>query len=87
MTDLGRISSHYYCTFETMDTYNGLLKQSLTEIELIRIFARSAEFKVFMVPNRFVFRRTSIVFACSRGGKARACQASRTRAYTNQGKP
>ena len=49
VTDLGRIASHYYCTYETMDTYNGLLKQQLTEIELIRIFARSSEFKYLRV--------------------------------------
>jgi pre-mRNA-splicing helicase BRR2 len=46
VTDLGRIASHYYVSYETMDTYNSLLKSTLTEIELIRIFARSAEFKV-----------------------------------------
>jgi len=49
VTDLGRIASHYYVSFETMDTYNSLLKQTLTEIELIRIFARSAEFKYLRV--------------------------------------
>ena len=49
VTDLGRIASHYYCTYETMDTYNGLLKQQLTEIELMRIFARSSEFKYLRV--------------------------------------
>ena len=38
-----------------MDTYNGLLKQSLTEIELIRIFARSAEFKVCTSYDYFAY--------------------------------
>eukprot|EP00730_Choanoeca_flexa_P002247 TRINITY_DN10972_c0_g1_i1.p1 TRINITY_DN10972_c0_g1~~TRINITY_DN10972_c0_g1_i1.p1 ORF type:complete len:1796 (+),score=582.18 TRINITY_DN10972_c0_g1_i1:116-5389(+) len=50
-TDLGRIASHYYCTYETMATYNNLLKNSLTEIELLRIFARSSEFKLLRVRN------------------------------------
>jgi hypothetical protein len=45
VTDLGRIASHYYCTHETMTTYNQLLKPTLTEIELLRVFSRSAEFK------------------------------------------
>ena len=46
VTDLGRIASYYYCTHETMSTFNSLLKPSLTEIELIRVFSRSTEFKV-----------------------------------------
>ena len=46
MTDLGRIASYYYCSHETMSTYNSLLKPSLTEIELLRVFSRSMEFKV-----------------------------------------
>lgn len=45
VTDLGRIASHYYCTHETMATFNGLLKPTLTEIELLRVFSRSDEFK------------------------------------------
>ena len=45
VTDLGRIASHYYCTHETMATYNSLLKPTLSEIELFRVFSLSAEFK------------------------------------------
>lgn len=45
VTELGRIASHYYCTHETMATYNQLLKQTLSEIELFRVFSLSSEFK------------------------------------------
>lgn len=45
VTELGRIASHYYCTNETMQTYNQLLKPTLTEIELFRVFSLSGEFK------------------------------------------
>ncbi|XP_049856999.1 putative U5 small nuclear ribonucleoprotein 200 kDa helicase [Schistocerca gregaria] len=45
VTELGRISSHYYCTHETMSTYNQLLKPTLSEIELFRVFSLSGEFK------------------------------------------
>lgn len=45
VTELGRISSHYYCTHDTMQTYNQLLKPTLTEIELFRVFSLSGEFK------------------------------------------
>ena len=36
-TELGRISAHYYCTNESMHTYNQLLKPTLSEIELFRV--------------------------------------------------
>ncbi|KAK4881295.1 hypothetical protein RN001_004614 [Aquatica leii] len=45
VTELGRIASHYYCTNETMSTYNQLLKPMLSEIELFRVFSLSGEFK------------------------------------------
>nr|CAI5865607.1 unnamed protein product [Callosobruchus analis] len=45
VTELGRIASHYYCTHETMHTYNQLLKPMLSEIELFRVFSLSGEFK------------------------------------------
>ncbi|KAJ0170074.1 hypothetical protein K1T71_014680 [Dendrolimus kikuchii] len=44
-TELGRIASHFYCTYETMQTYNQLLKPTLGEIELFRVFSLSGEFK------------------------------------------
>lgn len=44
-TELGRIASHYYCTNETIATYNQLLKPTLSEIELFRVFSLSSEFK------------------------------------------
>ncbi|XP_054265192.1 U5 small nuclear ribonucleoprotein 200 kDa helicase isoform X1 [Macrosteles quadrilineatus] len=45
VTELGRISSHYYCTHDTMSTYNQLLKPTLSEIELFRVFSLSGEFR------------------------------------------
>ncbi len=44
-TELGRIAAHYYCTHETMQTFMQLMKPSLTEIELFRIFSLSGEFR------------------------------------------
>ena len=43
-TELGRISAHYYCAHESMLTYNQLLKPTLSEIELFRVFSLSGEF-------------------------------------------
>uniref|UniRef100_A0A452IEH7 Activating signal cointegrator 1 complex subunit 3 n=1 Tax=Gopherus agassizii TaxID=38772 RepID=A0A452IEH7_9SAUR len=45
VTELGRIASHYYITNETVQTYNQLLKPTLSEIELFRVFSLSSEFK------------------------------------------
>ncbi|XP_017773161.1 PREDICTED: putative U5 small nuclear ribonucleoprotein 200 kDa helicase [Nicrophorus vespilloides] len=45
VTEIGRIASHYYCTHETMATYNQLLKPMLSEIELFRVFSLSGEFR------------------------------------------
>ena len=39
MTELGRIASHYYVSNESMLTYNQLLKPTLSEIELFRVFS------------------------------------------------
>ena len=44
-TELGRIAAHYYCTHESMLTYNQLLKPTLSEIELFRVFSLSGEFR------------------------------------------
>ncbi|KAF8382489.1 snrp-200, partial [Pristionchus pacificus] len=48
-TELGRIASHFYCTFDSMQTYNSLLKATATEIDLFRIFSLSSEFKQIAV--------------------------------------
>lgn len=44
-TELGRIASHYYCTHQSMSTYNNLLRPTLSEIELFRVFSQSSEFR------------------------------------------
>ena len=48
-TELGRIASHYYITYGSMDTYNKLVQPSITDVELFRVFAQSAEFKYIPV--------------------------------------
>jgi pre-mRNA-splicing helicase BRR2 len=45
VTELGRIASHYYLTHHTIATYNQLLKPTLSEIELFRVFSLSSEFR------------------------------------------
>ena len=45
VTELGRIASHYYIGYQTIATYNQLLKPTLSEIELFRVFSLSGEFR------------------------------------------
>lgn len=48
-TELGRIASHYYITYGSMDTYNNLIQPQITTIELFRVFSLSSEFKYIPV--------------------------------------
>lgn len=42
---MGRIASHFYVTHDSIQTYNQLLKPTLSEIELFRVFSLSSEFR------------------------------------------
>lgn len=59
VTELGRIASHYYITHDSVATYNQLLKPTLSEIELFRVFSLSSEFKHIAV------REVCILCVCS----------------------
>ena len=48
-TELGRIASHYYISHQSMATYNQLLKPTISEIELFRVFSLSSEFQYITV--------------------------------------
>jgi pre-mRNA-splicing helicase BRR2 len=48
-TELGRIASHYYVTYNSMATYNQHLRPTMTTLELFRVFALSNEFKLIPV--------------------------------------
>ncbi|KAJ7219396.1 putative RNA helicase [Mycena pura] len=48
-TELGRIASHYYVTYNSMMTYNQHLRPTMSTLELFRVFALSNEFKLLPV--------------------------------------
>lgn len=48
-TDLGRVAADYYIGHETMSVYAQHLKPNLSDIELLRVFALSGEFKYMRV--------------------------------------
>ena len=43
-TDLGRIAAYYYVPHQTVSVYNEYLKPTLSDIELLRLFAMSSDF-------------------------------------------
>lgn len=66
-TELGRIASHYYVTYNSMATYNQHLKPTMSTLELFRVFALSNEFKLlpashdindphYLTDRNFIFR-------------------------------
>ena len=48
-TELGRIASHYYVTYNSMSVYNQHLRSTMSQLELFRVFALSNEFKLIPV--------------------------------------
>jgi pre-mRNA-splicing helicase BRR2 len=49
LTDLGRVASHFYITFQSMAVFNEYLKPNMSDIELFRVFSLSSEFKYMAV--------------------------------------
>ena len=48
-TELGRIASYYYVTYNSMAVYNQHLRPEMSMLELFRVFALSNEFKLIPV--------------------------------------
>ncbi|GLJ46147.1 hypothetical protein SUGI_0972180 [Cryptomeria japonica] len=54
-TELGRIASHFYIKYTSVETYNEMLKQHMNESELINLVAHSSEFENIMVREEELF--------------------------------
>lgn len=48
-TDLGRIASHYYVSFNTIASFNDRLRPTMGDIELLRLFTSAEEFKYMVI--------------------------------------
>ncbi|KAL7998004.1 putative Sec63 domain, RNA helicase HrpA, immunoglobulin E-set, C2 domain superfamily [Plasmopara halstedii] len=48
-TALGRVASHYYIAHDSISTYNEYLKPHMSDIEILRLFSLSNEFKYVIV--------------------------------------
>ena len=44
VTDLGRVAAYYYVSHSTVAVYNDFLKPTLSDIEVLRLFALSKDF-------------------------------------------
>ncbi len=48
-TEMGRVASHYYIDHRTIETFNGLLKDSLSEPDILNMAAQASEFENIML--------------------------------------
>lgn len=48
-TDLGRIASYFYISNESIATYTDLMRPTMNEVDLLRVFSLSSEFKFLRV--------------------------------------
>ncbi|KAJ7519602.1 hypothetical protein O6H91_20G045600 [Diphasiastrum complanatum] len=49
VTDLGRVASHFYLQYTSVETYNEMMRQHMNESELLNLVAHSSEFENIMV--------------------------------------
>ena len=86
-TELGRIASYYYVTYNSMSVYNQHLRPTMSMLELFRVFALSNEFKLIPVRQDVccLFERDYGANTDLFTGKTRAWQATRARTDSRQG--
>lgn len=53
-TELGRIASHFYLQYSSVETYNEMLKRHMNDSELINMVAHSSEFENIIVRDEEV---------------------------------
>ncbi|CAI5478002.1 unnamed protein product [Closterium sp. Yama58-4] len=61
VTELGRVASHFYIRYTSVETYNELLRRHMSESEIVDLIARSSEFENIVVreeemPELFTLR-------------------------------
>lgn len=62
--DLGKISSYFYINYETTSFYNNNLKSWHTEIDVLKIFSYSTEFKYIKVRHEEKFEIKKLLESC-----------------------
>ena len=75
-TALGRVASHFYLRSESVATYNQHLKPSMSDMDLLRLFSLSREFKYIPVREEEkveLMRLVELVPVPIKGGAEDAC--------------
>ncbi|GBG84220.1 hypothetical protein CBR_g38192 [Chara braunii] len=71
VTDLGRVASHYYIQYTSVETYNELFKPHMSDSELINLVAHSSEFENIVVREEELPELSALLGMCPlevRGG-------------------
>ncbi|KAL6450180.1 BRR2 Pre-mRNA-splicing helicase BRR2 [Candida maltosa Xu316] len=63
-TELGRIASYFYINYETINLYGKMLKPWHNDIEVLRVFANSGEFKYIPVRQEERFEISKLMEKC-----------------------
>lgn len=63
-TELGRIASYFYIGYKTMNMFNTKLKSWTTDIDLLRIFSSSGEFKYIPVRQEERLEVSKLIEKC-----------------------
>lgn len=63
-TELGRIASYYYINYNTINMYNQKLKPWLSEVDLLKIFSGSGEFRFIPVRQEEKLEISKLIERC-----------------------
>jgi activating signal cointegrator complex subunit 3 len=51
ISDLGRTSSHFYIKYDTVEVFNALMKDVMTEADILSMISQSQEFEQLKVSS------------------------------------
>lgn len=63
-TELGRIASHFYIQYSSVETYNEMLKRHMSDSEVIDMVAHSSEFENIVVREEEQMELETLAHAC-----------------------
>lgn len=63
-TELGKIASHFYINYPTVNMFNTKLKPWLSEVDLLRVFSGAGEFKFVPVRQEEKFEISKLLDRC-----------------------
>lgn len=83
--DLGRIASNYYISYNSVNTYNSLMKPRMTEADVLDVVSRSTEFENVKSRDNEQSELSKLLdHACPCNVKVRVVSHRRTRAFSDR---